>query len=202
MGNVDCITLDAMGVMFRTGDDVRELLYPFILEKGGRDDYDAVRGSYLQASLGRMTAEEFWQAAGINPALEDEYLARHELNEGLEGFLRGAAARALDCWCLSNDLGEWSRKLRRKFSLDRWLAGTIISGDVGLRKPDPAIYRLLLERTVRRAGDILFVDDSTANLDAAAALGIRTLLFDAPGHCHNCGHRTVSSFSELQQMLP
>jgi len=54
----------------------------------------------------------------------------------------------------------------------------IVSGEVRLVKPDPAIYRLLLERTGQRAEDCLFVDDRTANVEAALNLGFDAIRFE------------------------
>jgi putative hydrolase of the HAD superfamily len=48
----------------------------------------------------------------------------------------------------------------------------VISGEVGLRKPDEAIYRLLLDRLDLPAERVAFVDDFTANVRAAQALGM------------------------------
>ena len=46
------------------------------------------------------------------------------------------------------------------------------SGSLGVRKPDPAAFRLALDRLGWHASDTLFVDDSFANVQAARALGI------------------------------
>jgi len=48
----------------------------------------------------------------------------------------------------------------------------VISGEVGLRKPDEPIYRLLLERLDLPAERVVFVDDFTANVRAAQQLGM------------------------------
>ncbi|MGE0232224.1 MAG: HAD family hydrolase [Flavobacteriaceae bacterium] len=53
----------------------------------------------------------------------------------------------------------------------------VVSGEVRLIKPDPAIYRVLLERTAHRAGECVFIDDRQANIDAAAALGFDAIRF-------------------------
>jgi 2-haloacid dehalogenase len=53
----------------------------------------------------------------------------------------------------------------------------VVSGDEKLVKPNPAIYRLALERFGLDPGDAVFVDDNAANVDAANALGIRGILF-------------------------
>jgi putative hydrolase of the HAD superfamily len=51
----------------------------------------------------------------------------------------------------------------------------IISGEVGLRKPDPRIYQLLLERLDLPAERTAFVDDVKPNVVAAAELGIHAI---------------------------
>jgi len=51
----------------------------------------------------------------------------------------------------------------------------VISGVVGLRKPDPAIYRLGAESIDRAPAQCVFVDDLGRNLKAAAALGMATV---------------------------
>jgi 2-haloacid dehalogenase len=56
----------------------------------------------------------------------------------------------------------------------------VISGDERLIKPDPAIYRVLLERQKLQAADCVFIDDSQKNVDAAASLGFKALLFTSP----------------------
>jgi FMN phosphatase YigB (HAD superfamily) len=46
-----------------------------------------------------------------------------------------------------------------------------------MAKPDPAIYRLTLERLGTRPEETLFIDDKQANIDAARALGLIGILF-------------------------
>jgi putative hydrolase of the HAD superfamily len=54
----------------------------------------------------------------------------------------------------------------------------VLSFEVGLRKPDPAIYREALGRLDVAPERAVFVDDQTAYCDGAAALGIETFLID------------------------
>ena len=81
-------------------------------------------------------------------------------------------------WCLSNDIGRWSQKLREQLNVEAYLQGSVISGEVGMRKPDSGIYRALLQASGYAADALLFVDDRASNVDAARALGIETILFD------------------------
>ena len=58
----------------------------------------------------------------------------------------------------------------------------IVSGEVKLLKPDPAIYYLALDRFGLRPADALFVDDREINVEGALAVGMEAHLFtDADG---------------------
>jgi len=196
------VILDAMGVMYSIGDDVKDLLCPFIADKGGTNDIDKIASLYMAASLGNMTSNEFWQAAGVDPNLEDEYLQCHKLTEGLIEFINAINSRGGEVWCLSNDLSEWARKLRDRFKLGRYIRGFTISGDIGIRKPDPAIFQHLLKRIKVNAVDAVFVDDNLKNLDTANDLGLKTILFDASGeNLSHSIHKSVRNFNELLHCL-
>ncbi|HEY5711498.1 MAG TPA: HAD family phosphatase [Allosphingosinicella sp.] len=53
----------------------------------------------------------------------------------------------------------------------------LVSGEVRMLKPDPAIYYLALDRFGLKPAEALFVDDRQINVDAALALGMRAHLF-------------------------
>ncbi len=115
------IVFDAMGVMFKVGDDTRELLIPFIRGKNPEVEDAAILEAYLQASLGRMTSKEFWESLGLGggfPAVEREYLDTVEVNPEAVQAARGLARR-FPLAMLSNDVKEWSARLREKFDLNR-----------------------------------------------------------------------------------
>jgi HAD superfamily hydrolase (TIGR01509 family) len=193
------VILDAMGVMYAIGDDIKDLLCPFIAEKGGINDIDKITSLYMAASLGNMTALEFWQSVGVAPNLEDEYLQRHKLTDGLIEFLEAINSSGGEVWCLSNDLSEWTRKLRDRFKLERYLRGFVVSGDVGLRKPDHAIFEYLIRQLNITAGDAVFVDDNPKNLDSATELGLQTILFDTTGQ--NLSHSRYESVRNFYKLL-
>ena len=62
----------------------------------------------------------------------------------------------------------------------RHLRDSIVSAEEGLIKPDPAIYEVVLRRTGLEPHDLLFIDDSAANIEAAAALGFHVHRFEDP----------------------
>lgn len=171
------ILLDAMGVIYRSGDDVEELLIPFIHEKGSIASKFEIENAYHQASLGKITATEFWCAVGLSSHFEDGYLSLHILNDGFEKFIHYLSSKNYHIACLSNDVSEWSKKLRIKFELERYIQDWIISGDVGFRKPDPNIYRVAITRLGVSPQQIIFIDDRLKNIQAAKEAGFQTILF-------------------------
>ena len=53
----------------------------------------------------------------------------------------------------------------------------VISGHVGAAKPDRRIFEILFERVGRRPDELVFVDDSLSNIEAARALGMPAIHF-------------------------
>ncbi len=172
------LALDAMGVLYKSGDDVAELLEPFVLEKDG--DAGAVADAYHAASLGKISADAFWEQVGLSAELEDECLSRHELGAGVETALALANELFDGVCCLSNDVSRWSLKLRRRSGLEGHIGAWFISGEMWLRKPDPAIYRQMIDALGGSPNGIRFVDDREKNVAAARAAGIQAVLF-TPG---------------------
>jgi putative hydrolase of the HAD superfamily len=175
---MSCLVLDAMGVIFKSADDVAELLIPFIAEKSGSIDKEVIQSAYMEASLGKISPDEFWNQVDVASELEDEFLSRHSLNPGITELLSRAKGNSISVWCLSNDVGRWSDKLRKNFGIEKFLNGSIISGDVGVRKPDKEIYEILIHSSGYKVEDILFVDDREKNVIASRDVGIETVVFD------------------------
>ncbi len=153
------LVLDAMGVLYQSGDDVAELLIPFVHRHNPRASVDEINETYLHASLGKITSTEFWKQLNLSPGLEDEYLSLHQLMNETREFLSAAVNQFETICCLSNDISEWSLKLRNQFALTNYVSNWVISGDVGYRKPSSEIYLALLNQLEITPSDVLFVDD-------------------------------------------
>jgi FMN phosphatase YigB (HAD superfamily) len=194
------LALDAMGVLYAGGDDVAELLIPFIRQNGGTADARHVEEKYIEASLGNITAAQFWKDDGIDPGLEDRYLSMHELMPGVDAILGLAVSMSCSICCISNDVREWSGKLRRRFSLADRITDWFVSGDIGSRKPDERIYRFALNSLGVPAERVLFVDDRVRNLDAATRLGMDTVWL-SPKDMPSQYHRRIGSLELLADLL-
>lgn len=81
-------------------------------------------------------------------------------------------------------LTNWSHETfpiaRPRFPFFDWFDGIVVSGEIGLLKPDARIYRHLLERFGLAADDCVFIDDTAANVAGAEAVGITGLHFQSP----------------------
>jgi 2-haloacid dehalogenase len=81
---------------------------------------------------------------------------------------------------LSNWSAETFRRVRPRYDFFGWFDAIVISGEVGLAKPDPQIFAALLARIGRTAGECLFVDDGEDNIVAARRLGFDAIRFASP----------------------
>jgi 2-haloacid dehalogenase len=95
-------------------------------------------------------------------------------------ILHALKRRGIPVYGLSNWSAETFPLVREKYDLFTLLDGYLISGDVGLAKPDPAIFHILLERIGRAASECLLIDDAPANIETARQLGFETVLFRSP----------------------
>jgi 2-haloacid dehalogenase len=73
---------------------------------------------------------------------------------------------------LTNWSAETFPHARERFRVLDLFEDVVVSGVEGVTKPDPAVFRLLLDRHGLVAGDTVFVDDSAANVAAATAVGL------------------------------
>jgi len=82
-------------------------------------------------------------------------------------------------------LTNWSAELfphaRERFEFLAWFEAIVVSGEERLAKPDPAIFRLLIDRHGLDVDRTAFVDDRPVNVAAARAVGLHGLLFETPG---------------------
>jgi 2-haloacid dehalogenase len=82
-------------------------------------------------------------------------------------------------YVLSNWPAEKFKLVRPLYPFFEWFDGIVISGEVGLVKPDRAIFEVLLERTGHSADECLFIDDHIPNIEVAEVLGFQTIQFQS-----------------------
>lgn len=79
-------------------------------------------------------------------------------------------------------LSNWSSEMfpvaRPRYPFLDWFEGIVVSGDVKLAKPDPRIFQLLLDEHGLDPATTVFIDDSEANVKAAARIGMTAIQFE------------------------
>jgi 2-haloacid dehalogenase len=118
-------------------------------------------------------------------ALIDAYGARFD--EMMPGPIAGSVAileelhaRGTPLYGLTNFSAETYPAAFRRFAFLGRLRGILVSGEVGVIKPDPRIYELLLQRFAIDPRRAVYIDDVAANAEAAAAVGIHGIHFTTP----------------------
>lgn len=202
MSKQKAVIFDAMGVVYVEGNDTVNLTYPYMLDRNPDLELQVLIDAYIEAAEGRITAEELWRRCGFSDhiqQMEEDYLdTMLELDPDIPEVLEDLS-RHYRLAMLSNDIGSWSRHLRSHFGLDEYFEEAIISGDVGVRKPEERIYQLAADRLGLKPQECVFVDDRPGNLEPAAALGMRTILYNRDGHDYD--GEQIHSLAELTELL-
>jgi 2-haloacid dehalogenase len=100
--------------------------------------------------------------------------------EGTVEILADLSRSGVRIAALSNWSAEKFPVARACYAFLGWFETIVISGDVGMCKPDRRIYRHLLERTGFDPASTVFVDDAAPNVAVAADLGMTALRFQDP----------------------
>ena len=99
-----------------------------------------------------------------------------------EAAIHALAARGVPQFGLTNMPSEGWPGVQALSAAFGHFRDTVVSGDEGLIKPDPAIFRLAAQRAGMAPDELLFIDDSAANIAAAADLGFHVHRFEDPAH--------------------
>ena len=92
-------------------------------------------------------------------------------------LLRRLKAAGRPVYALSNFATVKFAIARRMYDFLNEFDDAVISGHVGAVKPDPRIFEILFERVGRGPEELVFVDDSLRNIEAARALGMPAIHF-------------------------
>jgi len=179
------IALDMMGVVYPTGDDLRELLIPYLQREGIELNRDVIIEAYRRSYRQGESATSFWENLGLaapHEAIEARLMDLYELSPGARDFLDYLAANEVPTYSLSNDVAQWAIRRRKHLGIDHYFAGSVISGELGVPKPEPAIYQALAKLIPCSPPECLFVDDRPVNVEGAAKVGFATVLFGVSTH--------------------
>ena len=135
------------------------------------------RGEVSEAEFMRRTSDELAENIELSE-LGEGYFTRLERNESMLAFLAELRGRGLRLALCTNNVREWEPLWRPMLPEIDELFGVIVdSGFVGTRKPEPAIYRIVLESLELPGSECVFIDDVEVNCVAATQAGMRAVHF-------------------------
>jgi putative hydrolase of the HAD superfamily len=155
------------------------------------DQFVARYWRYRPAYDAGTPANEFWghvidgveglPETVVSDLIEEDALSWRDYRTEVWDIAATFRARGNRTAILSNGVPEVMSRVRSERPLDTWFDVVIVSCELGVCKPDPAIYRTCLERLRVPAEQSLFVDDRVENLRGAEAVGLQTYHFTGDG---------------------
>ena len=148
-------------------------------EHGRHPLFELERGRISEAEFGRRLERHL--EPGFDLArLSQLYFDHLEPNQPMIDLMAQLRARGLRMALLTNNVREWEARWRSLLpELDDIFELVVDSAFVGMRKPEPAIYELTLERLGSvTAEECVFVDDIDVNCQAAGELGMHPVRFE------------------------
>lgn len=142
----------------------------------------------MQQDKGRPFSQGVAELSAEFPHYSHLIRAYHEnWEESIVGPIEGTVAilrRLKNAGYIIYGLSNWSAETfplaYKKYDFFNLFDGIIISGEVKIVKPDPAIFELLLSKLGRPANECLLIDDSPTNVAQAQNMGFKVVLFRSP----------------------
>jgi putative hydrolase of the HAD superfamily len=143
-----------------------------------------------------LTSIEQEMGGGVSlRELHQVYFDHLQPNEPMIDFVRSLRVeRGMRSALLTNNVREWEHKWRSMLpEIDEIFEVIVDSAFVGMRKPDPRIYTLTVERLGDgvRPEDCVFIDDIEVNCQAARELGMKAVQF----------HSAEQTIAEVEALL-
>lgn len=186
---IHAVIFDFGGVLMRTGVPLGRREWEERLGLPAGDLERAVHGSgaWVRCQRGQITPEAFWAGVadrlGVPPVdlprLRADYFRDDALDQDLITLIRDLRKGGLRVGLLSNDSTALEAKLRDELGIYTLFNTVVISAQIKAMKPDPEAYTAILTRLGLPANETVFIDDSLANIDGAAWIGMHTLKYDA-----------------------
>jgi 2-haloacid dehalogenase len=142
----------------------------------------------LEQDRGRSFDEAVLHLAAQHPEYVEEISAFHTrwhetapgVIEGTVEILEQLSEQGAPLYAITNFSVEKFAETRARYDFFRRFRDILVSGEVRLIKPDPAIYRLFLDRNRLNAESCLFIDDSEKNVVGAKEVGMKAVHFQNP----------------------
>lgn len=197
---IQAVIFDMGGVLLRSEDyGPREALAKeYGLTRRELEDIVFDSESAKIATIGKIDTREHWQSvfnllkvpAEKQKAFEDAFWHGDQLDQSLVQFLRSLRPQYKTA-LLSNAWSEARDKLTIQYPCIDVFDIAVFSFEVGMAKPDPEIYHLVLERIGVKPEAAIFLDDFLINIQSASEVGIHAIHF----------HSAAQAMEEIRKLL-
>ena len=141
----------------------------------------------IEQDKGRTFEEAVRVLAARHPEHAPHIHAYHERwHETLPGAIEDTVsiletldAKEVPLYAITNFNGPKFRETQKRFDFLNRFRDIVVSGEVGMLKPDADIFEHFLARNKLAAADCVFIDDSRANVASAARLGFEAIHFES-----------------------
>lgn len=187
--NFRAVIWDLGGVLVRTDDPLprQALAHRLGHTRASLDQVVFGGESSCRAQLGELTEDQHWEnvrqmlelpADGLS-AFQREFWGGDRLDIDLVDYIRSLRPN-LRTGLLSNNFSSLRGNLTSHWKIADAFDAIVISSEVHLLKPDPLMYRLVLEQLQVEPGEAIFVDDFIENIVGAQTAGMYAVHFQAP----------------------
>ena len=188
--SIKAVIFDFGGVLVRTLSDGPRAMWEQELGLTPGQAAGIVFGAETNydCQLGQVSDADHWHWVGRRLGLDEtrlagfhrDFYAADELDGSLMAYI-GRLRAQYHVGLLSNAADSLRRVLDEVLAITACFDSITISAEEGVMKPDARIFEIALGRAGVAAPEALFVDDSLANVEAAARLGMRAVHFRDPG---------------------
>lgn len=187
---INTVIFDMGGVLLRTmNSQPRETIAErFGVTRAELEAFIFMSDTSLRSEVGELSDKEHWetvlhhfnQPVGDHLKVYDEYFSGDAIDKELMAF---AVSLKPDyqLGLLSNAWVNARPLLKRHFDFIDVFDVSVFSCEVGMRKPDPAIFKMMLEKMGVEAENAVFIDDLPSNIEGAKSVGLHAIRFtDTP----------------------
>jgi putative hydrolase of the HAD superfamily len=183
--SVRAVLWDADGVLQHLPDGWEASMRPVV--EGHLTDVEAFLAEAFELERPALLGEVSW--LDVLPGLLERWGVPHLYDDALRvwltivpqdevrGLVRSLRDAGVPCYLATNQTEHRGRYMAENLGYADLLDGAFWSYELGLAKPDPAYFTAILERLGHQARDVLFVDDSARNVEAAREVGLAAELW-------------------------
>lgn len=143
------------------------------------------RGELTQPEIELAYQDEFGLTPQETQSLFFHIIDHQDLLDGTVALARRIKHAGYRVFALTDNVHEIVAHLKSRHQFWDMFEGAVVSAEVGLLKPDPAIFRHLVDSYGLDPAETVFLDDVPANIDGARSIGLEARVFTTASRCED-----------------